>query len=374
MRLIGKLSDEKTAQKFSSFLLKNKIENHYEPAQDSESKENIYAIWVYDEDQVDNAYRFWDEFAKNPNDPKFDVPYTPPPPPPETLEESSKPKNIEEAPTPPKIHFRFTITGLFLILCVFVYFLNTAQEMRLKKQYPKLGTYLLTPIQYALLYDLPKPLEKLKEVTLKEKTPITHEVLEATLETKTMWRGMYWWIIEKFSRKPPEGLQAIGPVFVKLRQGQIWRLFTPCILHRDFLHILFNMIWLWILGKQIDIRLNKWKFLLFVVITGIVSNTAQYLMSGPLFLGFSGVIAAMAGFIWIRQKQAPWEGYSIHRSTFIFLACFILLMLLIQIILFGMMMLGLSEIDFNIANTAHISGVLIGMLLGKMSFFSWRPN
>ena len=42
------------------------------------------------------------------------------------------------------------------------------------------------------------------------------------------------------------------PLFEKIRQGELWRLFTPCILHRDFLHILFNMIWVWILVKQIE--------------------------------------------------------------------------------------------------------------------------
>lgn len=372
MRLIGKLQDEKQAQKFSSFLLKNKIENHYEPAQDPDTKKMIFAIWVYDEDQVDEAYKFWDEFAKNPKDLKFDVPYTPPPPPPESLEESSKPESLKEMP--PKMHFRFTITGLFLILCVFVYFINFVQEKKLKNQYPKLAGYLLTPLQYAFLYDLPKPLEQLRQYTIIDKKPVVKQELETALETQTMWRGVYWWVVEKFSRNSPEEIHPIGPMFVKLREGQFWRLFTPCILHRDFLHILFNMIWLWILGKQIDIRLNKWKFLLFVIMTGIFTNTAQYLMSGPLFLGFSGVIAAMAGFIWMRQKLAPWEGYSIHRSTFIFLACFILLMLLIQIILFAITMLGWSEVDFNIANTAHISGVVIGILFGRLSFFSWRPH
>ena len=30
----------------------------------------------------------------------------------------------------------------------------------------------------------------------------------------------------------------------------------------------------------------------------------------------------MAGFIWMRQRKAPWEGYPLHPSTFSFLGLF----------------------------------------------------
>ena len=106
--------------------------------------------------------------------------------------------------------------------------------------------------------------------------------------------------------------------FEKIRQGEVWRLFTPCLLHFDFLHILFNMAWLWILGKQIEERIHWKKLGLLILIVGIVSNTAQYLVSGPSFLGFSGIVVGMAGFIWMRQRNAPWEGYPLSRIVFCF--------------------------------------------------------
>jgi murein DD-endopeptidase MepM/ murein hydrolase activator NlpD len=47
----------------------------------------------------------------------------------------------------------------------------------------------------------------------------------------------------------------------KISQGQVWRLFTPCLMHRDFLHILFNMVWVWLLAKQVEERMRKFKML-----------------------------------------------------------------------------------------------------------------
>ncbi|CCB89927.1 rhomboid protease glpG [Simkania negevensis Z] len=159
-------------------------------------------------------------------------------------------------------------------------------------------------------------------------------------------------------------------MFIKLRQGEVWRLITPCLLHGGFLHILFNMLWLWLLGRQIEERIKLWQYLLITLIIGIVSNAAQYLMSGPLFIGYSGIITGLAGFIWMRQRQAPWEGYPLNRGTLIFLMVFIFGMLALQVISFILMRTGAVEFPMNIANTAHITGAIVGALLGRIPFFA----
>ena len=118
--------------------------------------------------------------------------------------------------------------------------------------------------------------------------------------------------------------------------------------------------------------MNKWKICLLILILGVASNVAQYLMSGPYFLGFSGVIVGMAGFIWVRQKIAPWEGYPLPKATALFLLFFVLAMFGLELLTFILQLLSVINIAPNIANTAHIIGGLSGMLLGRLSFFSRR--
>jgi GlpG protein len=128
---------------------------------------------------------------------------------------------------------------------------------------------------------------------------------------------------------------------------------------------------MWVLGKQIETHISKTRFLILIVIIGIFSNICQYLMNGPYFLGLSGVILGMAGFIWMRQKIAPWEGYTLPKTTLLFLLIFVLGMIGLQVISFVMEISGKNFV-FNIANTAHVAGALMGMGLGRLSFFSWR--
>jgi GlpG protein len=130
------------------------------------------------------------------------------------------------------------------------------------------------------------------------------------------------------------------------------------------------MAWLWLLGKQIEGRLGKGKMVLFILITGVLANTAQYLMGGPDFLGFSGVIVGMVGFIWMRQKCAPWEGYPLQRSTILFIMVFVGAMLLLEVLAMTLEYFQVIQLSGGIANTAHIVGGVVGALLGRLRFFA----
>jgi GlpG protein len=185
------------------------------------------------------------------------------------------------------------------------------------------------------------------------------------------WQGLYHiWLGSKDKEHPA----TVPPLFEKIREGEVWRLFSPCLLHGDPLHLLFNMLWLIVLGKQLEQRLSRSRYLLFILITGILSNTAQYLMSGPNFIGFSGILCAMLAFIWVRQMDAPWEGYQIDRLTLVFMLVYILGMAGVQMLSFVFEKAYDIALTPNIANMAHLSGGFIGFLLGKLSYFRWRQS
>ena len=132
------------------------------------------------------------------------------------------------------------------------------------------------------------------------------------------------------------------------------------------------MLWLFILGRQIEERVGKFRYLLLSLIIGVGSSVAQYLMSGPFFLGYSGIITGMVGFIWMRQKIAPWEGYPLQKPVIIFITVFVLAMLALEIILMTLQFFHVVEINATIANTAHIIGALMGMALARLPFFERR--
>ena len=376
MRLIGNLSDQDQAFCFSNFLRSKKILNSIEPYFSEQATKASFELWVHEEDQVDEAVQYFEEFQKDPDDPKYKIEAVPLNEPPVSTEEEVQPK--PERLKPKSV---YAMTFFWIALCGLVYLINFMQEVNISKG-KEVKLVALTPIQFYMLYDIPTVLIKLNEwintyqIQPNQKTedlsPDARAALDQIENTPT-WRGAYDYVVLKWIKKDKR--DRFGPpTFEKIGQGEVWRVFTPAILHKDLLHILFNMIWVWVLGKQIDERINRWKYFLLVIIVAIISNTAQYLMSGPYFLGFSGVVMGMAGFIWMRQRKAPWEGYPFHPSTFLFLGFFILAMLFLQIVSFFMQIFGSDSFAFNIANTAHIAGALAGMGLGKLSFYSWRPR
>lgn len=134
----------------------------------------------------------------------------------------------------------------------------------------------------------------------------------------------------------------------------------------------FNIIWLVVLGKLIEDKIGSFRFFLFVLITAAVSNTAQYLMSGPDFIGISGVICAMLGFIWARQHVAAWEGYNLMPGVISFMIFFVLIIAAIQTLSFLLQIYKNINFMPGIANTAHITGGIAGYLLGRLNLFPAR--
>lgn len=148
--------------------------------------------------------------------------------------------------------------------------------------------------------------------------------------------------------------------FIRVREGQVWRLFTPVLLHFGFLHILFNMLWLHQLGSAIEKLQGSWFLTGMILLMAIFTNVCQYLATGPnpLFGGMSGVIFGLMGYIWMKSKLDPFSGFYIQPNTvFIMIAWMVLCMT--------------GGLGFRTANISHVSGLLIGMAWGYASGVTW---
>jgi len=73
---------------------------------------------------------------------------------------------------------------------------------------------------------------------------------------------------------------------------------TSMFMHAGWMHLLGNMLYLWIFGDNVEDRMGHLRFLLFYLLCGIVATMAQYLTmatSSIPNLGASGAIAGVLG-------------------------------------------------------------------------------
>ena len=144
--------------------------------------------------------------------------------------------------------------------------------------------------------------------------------------------------------------------FVDPDKGQYTRLLSPIFLHFGLLHLVFNCLWLTVLGARIESQQGSIHLLVLVLITGICSNMAQFYWSGSIYFGgLSGVIYALLGYIWIKHKIAPYHYAPLPSGLMGFMVGWLLLC-----------MTGILEVavGIGVANAAHLGGLIVGLLIG----------
>ncbi len=137
-----------------------------------------------------------------------------------------------------------------------------------------------------------------------------------------------------------------------LASGEIWRIISPAFLHFGFLHFIFNSLWMWDLGRRLELYLGRSTYLLFFASTAAISNAAQYFWQpNTNFGGMSGVVYALVGFIIVSQKLAPNKLTAVPASVLGFM-------------LFWLVLCMTGAIDYfiggGVANAAHVGGLLAG--------------
>ncbi|OAB59665.1 rhomboid family intramembrane serine protease [Phormidium willei BDU 130791] len=84
-------------------------------------------------------------------------------------------------------------------------------------------------------------------------------------------------------------------------------LVTSQFLHGSVLHIVFNMLYLWIFGNNIEEEMGSSRYLIFYLLCGILASLAQYVFDADSMiptLGASGAIAGIMGAYIFRFPQA----------------------------------------------------------------------
>lgn len=140
-----------------------------------------------------------------------------------------------------------------------------------------------------------------------------------------------------------------------MASGQIWRLFTPDFLHFSWSHIIFNSVMLWFLGSQVEWFDGRGRLVTLFLVTSILSNGLQYMVSGPLFGGLSGVVYGVLGYCWLSQRRRPRFQFPPALVTFAVIWMVVGFTDLPELIGLGRM-----------ANEAHLGGFVAGLGLAAI--------
>lgn len=140
-----------------------------------------------------------------------------------------------------------------------------------------------------------------------------------------------------------------------LESGDWWRWFTTSLSHYQLLHVGFNLLWWWDMAGNVERRQGSLRLLTLFVLLNIVSNLSQFVVSGPNFLGLSGVVYGLLGYLWAYVRMCP--AYPEPLNPLVFRLMIIWLVICFTGIV-DLLMQG------GIANAAHLGGLLAGVALG----------
>jgi membrane associated rhomboid family serine protease len=149
--------------------------------------------------------------------------------------------------------------------------------------------------------------------------------------------------------------------------GEFVTLFTSMFMHAGWLHLLGNMLYLWIFGDNVEDRLGHGLFLLFYLLSGLAATFAQLALntnSDIPNVGASGAIAGVLGAYLVMfprgQVRVLMGRMIVPMSALIVIGFWFLLQIFSQISVFT----ASSQTEGGgVAYMAHIGGFIAGVIL-----------
>lgn len=344
MRRIGTLQDSTQARQFCDYLVTLSIDATIDS--DGEGPDEMWNLWIRDEKDVERARQEFAEFQRSPTDGRYRV-------------EAEASRLRDE---------------------------RVAEQQR--REAVQLETQRSMPRESS-------PLGSLIDAPLKQKSiPVTIAIIaisvvvsftshfgdprgsrvpgKTTLEEKTYY-GLSFvdWREYRKDQDP----------FASIRKGQVWRIVTPMFLHGDEFHLAFNMLWIFFLGSAIERLHGSLFFGLLTVGTQIAGMMLQVMLPGsevlaeffqgtpleflsetlsgsPFAIGASGAVYGLFGFLWIRPIVD--RNYPIH------------LVPMNVVLMLGWLVACMTPLIPNVANGAHLGGLLAGVAVGYVGYYVRR--
>lgn len=331
MRHIGTLGDARMAERLSAYLTVLGIANHVD------KDDGQFDVWVKEEDRLDKAVAEFDAFEKNPNEEKY-----------------TKAVTDASALIEKEIERRRKVKK---------------NVVKVSEGWPK-GASRKAPLTMVLI-GMSIVIAVFSGMW---KRPMPEEVYRGTFFKSLAFVAVESPDAEKID-EAASGPDDLKLRWASLRRFELWRLITPVFIHFGVFHLVFNLIWLYQLGRLLEDRFGTPLFGLLVLLTAAIPNLLQGSMpivlegsapnmfpGGDLLLttfgGMSGVVYGLFGYAWIRSSLDQSSGFMIPQST--------------VVIMIGWMLLGFTDFDqqwlgFSMANWGHGGGLVVGMAMAYYS-------
>jgi len=138
-----------------------------------------------------------------------------------------------------------------------------------------------------------------------------------------------------------------------------WRLLTPMLIHFGILHLVFNMLWLYRLGSQVEALQGMGTLAALAAWTQIPGTIVQLELSGPLFGGMSGVVYGLFGYTWMQARYAS-KGYALSDQDTLWIM--------------GWFVLCATGLVGHIANAQHAIGLVCGLAAGMPAYLEFQRS
>ena len=136
---------------------------------------------------------------------------------------------------------------------------------------------------------------------------------------------------------------------------KIWQICTYLFIHGGLLHIIFNMLVLWIVGKDLELEWGKNNFLTFYFICGVGAGLVTVIINTQSFIPVVGASGAIYGVLVAYGFTYP------NRIVYLYG----LFPLQVKYLVLGLGLIAffasLSTSTSNISHITHLSGMLIGI-------------
>lgn len=292
MRRIGTIAHQEDAERFRDYLLTQEVQSQVEAAGDD------WAVWVYDEDQVESSKAELQRFLERPQDERYQ----------------------EAVVAADRIRHE-----------------AARRQVAARRKQVHLTRYWSRP----LIRQIPVTFSLIVLSVVVTLGTRFGGNLEAFGGQITIVPGMKR--SGEYTIYPTAYRQLPGVV-----DGQVWRIVTPAFLHFDVLHLLLNLYLFSVLGSVVERVRGSRTLLGLFLITAAAGNLTQLYLTGPAFGGMSGVVLGVFGYMWIKGQMEPGSGLGLSPNFVFMMIAFLLFMTL-----------GVEE---GIAHGAHIGGLACGML------------
>ena len=313
MRSLGQIDGRKPTERFVAYLLTLKIKTHIEGIDEQADR---WEVWIRNEDQMAMARKELDEFLANPNDARYEA----------AMKEATRileaeqrarqaaAKNVRRMET--SGGSRLTggrIPPLTLTLCILAVIVSLLSGFMTPRENNKWGQTIINELSFV---------------------------------------------------EPSALASSKGDPAASLKRGELWRVITPIFMHGSPLHLAMNILLLVSLGRLTERIQGTQKYALFILMLAVFPNLLQglspeWMRGSPNFVGISGVVYGLFGYIWIRSTLHPEMGIVIPMPM--------------VVIFVGMIVLGLAVgitdavPGWRLADLCHLGGLLVGIAVAYAS-------